>query len=243
MHYDENGEMEIDLLELIRVLLKKLWLIMLCGFLAACATFLVTKFLITPQYSSTSKLYILSKSTSITSLADIQLGTQLTQDYMVLVTSRPVVEEVISNLGLELEYEDMLKKMEVTNNANTRILNITIQDPNPILAKEIADEFADVSTIRIAEIMEIDAPNVVEWGHVATKKTSPSTLKNTIIGAVIGAFIVCAIIVINFMLDDTIKTSEDVEKNLGINVLGIIPIDETVAGTVRRDKKKRRRAN
>lgn len=241
MHYDENGEMEIDLLELIRVLLKKLWLIMLCGFLAACATFLVTKFLITPQYSSTSKLYILSKSTSITSLADIQLGTQLTQDYMVLVTSRPVVEEVIGNLGLDLEYEDMLKKMNVTNNSNTRILNITIQDPNPILAKEIADEFANVSTVRIAEIMEIDAPNVVEWGHVATKKTSPSTLKNTIIGAVIGALIVCAIIVISFMLDDTIKTAEDVEKNLGINVLGLIPVDESAGGTVRRDKKKRRR--
>ena len=218
-----NDEIEIDLVELFYVLWSKALIILMVTIIAAMGTGLTSKFLIQPIYSSTTKLYILTKSTSITSLADIQMGTSLTQDYMELIESRPVVEAVIENLNLDLLYEEMLKKVTITNPSNTRIISITIEDNDPVIAKEIADEFAEVSTARIAEIMETDEPNVVEQGHVAEEPISPNTLKNTVIGAAAGFFLACAAIVTLHLMDDTIKSSDDLERYLGLNTLALVP--------------------
>ena len=97
-----NQEIEIDLLELIRVLWSRVWMIILTSIAGLAIAAAVTILLIKPVYTSTATMYVLTKSTSITSLADIQMGTQLTQDYMVVITSRPVVETVINNLGLNV---------------------------------------------------------------------------------------------------------------------------------------------
>jgi len=159
-----NDEIEIDLLELFYVLRSKLLVIILSTLVAATAVGLFSKFLISPTYASTTKMYILSMSTSITSFADIQIGNSLTQDYMELIKSRPVVQEVIDNLNLDVTYQDMLKKVTITNPSDTRILCITVEDHDPVLAKEIVDEFASVSIDRIAEIMDTEKPNIVEEG-------------------------------------------------------------------------------
>lgn len=218
-----NDEIEIDLLELLQVLWSKALIILMCTIIAAMATGLTSKFLIQPVYSSTTKLYVLSKSTSLTSFADIQIGTSLTQDYMELIESRPVVEAVIENLNLDLRYEEMLEKMTVENPSNTRIISITIQDNDAVIAKEIADEFAVVSISRISEVMETDEPNVVEEGHVAELPISPNTLKNTVIGAAVGFFLACAVVITLHLMDDTIKSSDDLERYLGLNTLALIP--------------------
>ena len=99
----QNDEVEIDLKEIFFVLLHKLWIIVLAMIVCAGVAGVFTKTMITPQFKSSSMLYILSKSTSITSLADIQMGSQLTKDYSILVESRPVLDEVIKNLSLDLK--------------------------------------------------------------------------------------------------------------------------------------------
>ncbi|MDK2808973.1 MAG: protein tyrosine kinase modulator [Clostridiales bacterium] len=223
-NHNATDEVEIDLLELFFVLKSKLLIILLSTLVMGAAFGLFSKFVITPVYTSTSKLYILTKSTSITSLADIQMGTSLTQDYMELIKSRPVVETVIKNLKLDTTYEDMLGKIEISNPSNTRILKLTIEDNDPRLAKEIADEFADVSIERISKIMDTDKPNIVEEGHIAEDPASPNTKKNAVIGALLG-FVLCAgVIVVLHLLDDTIRSSDDMEKYLGLNTLAAIPM-------------------
>ena len=97
-----NNEMEIDLLELFRVWKKKLWLIILVTFLGGTVGFAFSKIALTPMYTSTSMMYAVSKETTLTSLADLQIGSQLTQDYKVIITSRPVLEEVIGDLDLNI---------------------------------------------------------------------------------------------------------------------------------------------
>lgn len=232
-----NDEAEIDLVELFYVLRSKIWIILLSTMVLGVAFFLTSKFLIKPVYSSTSKLFILTKTTSITSLADIQMGSQLTLDYVELIKSRPVVEGVIKNLKLDMEYEEMLEKVEITTPSNTRILNITIEDNDPRLAKEIVDEFSNVSIERISLIMATDKPNIAEEGHVAEKPIKPENKKNALIGALLGFVLSCGIIIVIHLLDDTIRSLDDVERYLGLNTLAMIPLGKEEYDGKKRKKK------
>ncbi len=224
-----NEEIEIDLLELIRVLISKVWILILTTILGLALAAGFTILFIKPVYSSTSILYVLTKTTSVTSLADIQMGTSLTQDYMVVINSRPVIEKVIDNLGLDMSYEQLRGNVSVTNPTNTRFLEITVNSTDAYLAKKIVDELADVSAQRMAEVMETQAPNVMDYGQISASPSSPSVVKNSIIGAMIGFIISAGIIIIIHLMNDSIKTSEDVEKYLGINTLGLVPLGEGVS--------------
>ena len=233
---NSDDEIEIDLKELFFVLLRHIWMLILSTVICAGIAIVITKVFITPMYSSTAMLYVLTKTTSITSLADLQAGTQLTTDYEVFITSRPVVDKVIEDLDLNMDYEEFVQKVAVDNPSDSRILNITVQNADPQIAKTIVDDLANVSSARMAEVMETDAPNIVDYGHVAERKTSPSTTKNTLIGALLGLLTAGAFVVVRYLMDDTIKTQDDIEKYLKLNTLGVIPLEE---GMVKQKKKKR----
>lgn len=227
MYQNNEDEIEIDLRELFFVLLSRIWMILLSGIIFAGGTCVVCKFIMTPIYASTTQLCILSNTNTIASLSDLAVGTQLTQDYIVLVKSRPVVETVIQNLGLDMSYEELLGVTAIENPADTRILTITVTNPDPCMAKQIVDQYAEISRNRIAELMDINKPGVIEEGHIAEDKTSPTTGKNALIAGMAGMMLAAAIVVIRYMMDDTIKSSEDIERYLGLNTIGILPVDES----------------
>lgn len=225
-HY-EDDEIEIDLKELFFEILNNWVMIVISTFLVAMIAFCISKFIMVPQYTSTSQLYVLTKSTSITSLTDIQTSTNLTNDYKVVVTGRPVLEQVIDNLNLKDEtYASLNGRVSVNNPTNSRILEITVTDPSPEMAKKIADEIADVGAAFISEKMDQDPPSVLQYGYVATSAVSPNTMMNTVLGAAIGAFLAIAIVIISYLMNDTIMTAEDIERKLGMNVLGSLPLEE-----------------
>ena len=226
-HY-EDDEIEIDLKELFFELLNNWGLIVVSTVLVAIIALCISKFIMVPQYVSTTQMYVFTKSTSITSLTDLQTSTNLTNDYKVVITGRPVLEQVIKNLGLEDEdYVSLGGKITVTNPSNSRILEITVTHPNAEMAKYIADEIAKVSGAFISDKMDQDPPSVIQQGYVAEKPNSPNTLMNTVLGAAIGAFLAMTIVIISFLLNDTIMTAEDIERKLGMHVLGSLPMEET----------------
>lgn len=239
MQEKTQEENEIDLLELFYVLLGKWKTIVLSLVLTGLCGYLISAFLITPQYESTSVLYVLSKSTSITSLADIQMGSSLTNDYVEVVTSRPIIEQVIQNLGLKEEtFESLKKKVSTDNPTNTRLLKITVRDPNPQIAKAIADELADVSKSFISIKMDQAAPTVTQYGYDDGEPVTPNTVKNTVLGALIGAILAMGVVIVSYLLNDTIMTTDDIEKKLGMTVLASIPMDETeYDGDTKKSKK------
>lgn len=219
-------ENEIDLLELFYVVLHKWKMIVLSLLLTGACGCLISVFLITPQYESTSVLYVLSKSTSITSLADIQMGSSLTNDYVEVVTSRPIIEQVIQNLGLTDEtYGSLKDKVSIDNPANTRLLKITVRDPQADVAKAIADELANVSKSFISIKMDQAAPTVTQYGYADGEPVTPNTVKNTVLGALIGAVLAIGVVIVSYLLNDTIMTTDDIEKKLGMTVLASIPMD------------------
>jgi capsular polysaccharide biosynthesis protein len=223
---DGIGNDEIDLMELFFEILDHWKMVLLSTILVAVMVFLYSKYYITPLYSSTSELYVLSKSTSITSLADIQTGTNLTNDYMVVVNGRPVLDQVIENLGIDESYSSLVGKITLSNPSNSRILKITVTDADPKKAKLIADEIAEVSSAFISEKMDQDPPSIIQYGYSDGSQISPNIRTNTIKGAFIGALIAIAVVVVIFLLNDTIMDQEDVEKKIGINLLGTVPLEQ-----------------
>ena len=165
MGQQNNDEIEIDLQELFSVVISH-WLPILAAIIVmGAAGFAYGRFFVTPQYSSSATLFVLSKSTSITSMADIQVGTNLTSDYMQVVKARPVVEQVMESLGVANTYNNFVGKISVSNPSNTRFLRITVTDPDPAFAKTVADELADVSAAFISEKMDQEAPTIISYGY------------------------------------------------------------------------------
>lgn len=235
--YEIDDEIEIDLKELFFELLNNWVMIVLSTVLVAAVAFCISAFIMVPKYESTSELYVLSKSTSITSLADIQMGTNLTNDYIVVVKGRPVLEQVISNIGLDETYASLKGRVSITNPSNSRILQITVTDENPERAKAIADEIAKVGSAFIAEKMQHDAPTILQYGYTDGEPVSPNKMMNTVIGAAIGAFLAIAIVIISYLMNDTIMSTDDIERKLGLNVLGTLPLEEAEYDGHKRSKK------
>ena len=219
----DTDETEIDLLEIARLLWQKIWMIGLGFIVGAAVLFGVSRFYMTPQYSAESIIYIFSKSTSISQLADLQIGTQLTGDFTIIATTREVLESVIEKLGLDTSYEQMKRRVTVTNPTSSHMLNITVVWENPATAANICNVLADELREQISDIMNQDKPSVVQRAVVPMRQSKPDIRKNTIIGALAGALLVAAIIIIRYLMDDTIKTDEDVTKYLKLNTLASFP--------------------
>ena len=239
-NHRDNNIVEIDLLEIISILLNRFWVIFGAALLAAAAGFMISKFVLTPTFESTTKIYILNKSENTTvTYSDVQMGTQLTKDYAELINSRYVLETVIGQLSLpEMEYKDLLKKVSVHTPTDTRIVSITVTDYDPQQAQNIANCIREVAGEHIQNVMDIEAVNVVEEANLPTVKAGPSVVKWTAVGGILGVFLVCAVILIHYLLDDSIKSSEDVEKYLGLSTLALIPITQSVNDDKLRNKRK-----
>ena len=222
-NYDDY--LDIDLVELFYAILSRWTIILLTTVVLATLGYCYGRFVVTPVYSSNSALYVLSKSTSITSMADIQVGANLTNDYMVVIKGRPVLEQVIENLGLEMNYDTLKNKVSVTNESNTRILNISVRDHDIKLAKVIADEIANVSSSFISEKMDQDPPTILQYGYTDTKRVNRSPNSFALIGALAGLIISVGITVLLYLLNDKIMTPEDLEKRTGLNTLATLPME------------------
>ena len=230
---------EINLGELFAVLLGRAFLIISAGVFFGLAGLFISKFLIHPVYDSTTKIYILNKEENQTvTYSDVQISTQLTQDYAELIKSRYVLEEVIQRLNLvDIDYEDLSKVLKVDTPSDTRIVAITARDEDPLMAMQIANCIREVASEHITNVMDIDAINVAETANVPTQKAGPRVMRWTIIAGFLGAVMVAFFAILEYLLDDTIKSNDDVERYLGLSTLALVPLT-----TEETDKKKSKKA-
>lgn len=226
-HKDFNEEFEIDVKELFSVILGEFRFIFMAAITMMLVAFLFSKYAIEPQFKSTTKIYVMNKQDREASVTygDLQSGTQLTKDYMALVTSRFVSEQVIASLGLDMEYEKLISLISVKNPTDTRILEITVRYKDPFIAKKIADALREASQEHITQVMDIEKVNLVEEANIPDGPSDPNIKVNTLLGGALGIIIACFILLLKFFMDDTIKTPDDIEKYLGISVLSTIPLE------------------
>jgi capsular polysaccharide biosynthesis protein len=227
MEHANSDVIEIDIKEIFFVLLHKIWIILLATLIGASSAGVISTYLIQPIYTSMSSVYVINRQdeTKMT-LSDLQTGTQLTKDYMILVKSRPVTEQVISNLNLDMTSDQLAGLIQVNTPEDTRILEIIVKHQDPSLAKQLADAVAEISSERMVSVMEMEKVNIIEEGNLPRYPSSPNVRKNTILGGLLGLGLSSIIIVLIYLLNDNIRTSEDIEKYLGITTLGILPLEE-----------------
>lgn len=237
--YEENDEIQIDLMELFLALKKRIWLLLLAAAAGALASGLYSCLILTPTYTSTSMLYVLSKETTLTSLADLQIGSQLTQDYRVMITSRPVLQEAVETLELDMSYRELRGKLRIENPSDTRILTLVVEDTDPVRAKLLVDQVASTASQYIGDIMEMVPPKLIEDGEVPSAQSSPDVRKNAVMGGIIAAALVCVAIVAQVLFNDCIQTEEDVERYMGLSVLSQIPECEEADAKPRKKEKRR----
>lgn len=238
---NRKDEIEIDLKGLFYALLGKLPIIILIGIVMAAVVFGASKCLITPKYQAKTNVYILSKTTDNDRLSasDMVLATYLVQDYQVLLTSEPVLSEVIDSLGISRTTNELAGMISVEMVEESHVMQITVTSDDAKEAKKIADKVRDVANEKTKDVMEgIQAVNAIDEAKLPLKPSSPNIKKNTMLGFLAGVGIAIAVIAILFILDDTIKTTEDVENYLGISVLSSIPLKDEQA---KKKKKKNRK--
>lgn len=236
----DNNIVEIDISELLFIIRRKLGIILLCGLLAGVGGFLFTKYMVTPVYSSSSSFLVLTKETTLSSLADLQMGSQLTNDYRELTLSRPVLQKVVDNLSLDFDYKTLRGKISISNPSDTRLMIMTVEDIDSKRACTIVDELAEVASKYIGDKMEVIPPKIIEKGEVNPNPTSPSIIKNTIISVMLGFILSMAVIVVVALLDDTVKSEEDIEKYLHVPNLASVPDrKDYISGKPGRRKKKK----
>lgn len=244
---DEEVDVEIDLMELLVALLDNIWIVILTTLAGFVLVYLFTTLFVTPMYDSTTKIYVLNRqddNSSTINYSELQTSTQLTKDYMELVTTRPVIENVISELALEdVTYEELVEDVSVSTATDGRIISITATADSPLLAKEIADSIRETVATQIVDIMGVEAVNVVEEANLPTVKSKPQTMKNSIIGALVGFVLAAGVIIIQTITNDSIKSSDDVERYLNLSVLGQIPLEEEETKGKRMKRKKVFRLN
>lgn len=249
---NDNQDDEIDLSEVFRTLwsnLPVLILSMLIGFLAA---FLITSTMMTPEYSSSTKLYVMpdeqSQNNNTVDNNTLQAGALLTKDYAEIIKSREVAENVISDLqlkdsdGSSMSYDDLLEKVDVSIPDSTRVVTITVTDSDPYRACDIASSVTNASVSRIQDVMDMKTVKVVEAANIPVKPNSPNKKRNALIGALIGLIVAMAVVIINYMRNDTIRNSEDIKKYLGLSVLAAIPYSQSEEKGRRSRRSRKRKA-
>ncbi|MBQ7488353.1 MAG: hypothetical protein IJT77_12740 [Clostridia bacterium] len=220
-------EEEIDVVKLLMHLIDKWYWIaiaaMICTLIAAAYTF----FLITPLYQSTARLYVVSSKDSAIKLSDLQIGNYLAKDYKEVFNNWHVNDRVISELGLPYSYNALNRMISITNPTDTRILTITVTSPDPEEAKTMAGAYARVACEFIAVKMDQEQPNIFEEPRLPQTPSSPSFARNLIMGFLIGVLIAAGTLTVQFVMDDRVRTAEDIEELLHVPTLGIVTEQDT----------------
>ena len=220
----ESNEIEIDLFELLFRIQENIKYIIMAAIAGFFVMALYSYLIAIPKFESTSKIYVLKPNDSAVNLSDLQIGTYLTSDYQEVFKTWEVHERVIQNLTLNYTYEDLESMLAISNPSDTRILAITVTANDPDEAALIANEYAEVARDYIKEIMSTEKPNILSVALPTLVPVSPQKARNMIIGILLGAIIAIGIISVRFLLDDKIKSTDDIMKYTGMPTLSVVPL-------------------
>ena len=222
----ENKEITIDVFQLFKVLWKKKIVIIVTAIVAAVLAFGVSSFVLKPEYSSTTRIYVVNRNQSekggLTN-QDLQAGTYLVKDYKEIILSQDVLEKVISNLKLEQTVRELSKKIQVTVPVDTRIVSITVKNEQPEEASRIANALREVAAEKIISVTRVSDVTTLEEARPASSPSSPNIRRNTLLAFLAGGAVMVVSVLLLELLDDHVKRPEDVEEVMHVALLGIVP--------------------
>lgn len=227
---------ELDLKELFEIFWNKKVQILLIILIFIVIGIIYTVGFTTPMYSSSTSLVLVGTSnstdttgtsgqTSEITTTDITINSKLVATYSELVKTKNILGQVISNLGIDVDEDELKKNIEVTAKEDTELIEITVENENPVYAAKIANETAKVFKEKIAgEIYKINNVYIVDEAEVESTPSNINHTKDVAIFGIVGLIIAVMYVLIANMLDTTVKTQEDIEKNIKIPVIASIPV-------------------
>lgn len=225
-----DDEIEIDLWELFQILLKNWLWILLSTLGCAILGLLITMFLITPKYRAEATMIVNTRQDQTATVTNDQITSaqKLVDTYSIIIRSRRVIDPIMEKLNIEDEYEDFVETILVESVNDTQVMSIQIENKDPEIALQVVQEIVDRAPGAIISTVEAGSVNVVSEPYVNSEvPVSPSKLKNTAIAAFIGLFISSGAFLLIAFLDNTFKSEEDIQKQLGLVTIGIIPTTES----------------
>jgi len=222
----EQEKFEIDVFQLVKVLWKRKFLIVLAALVAGLAAFAYSSFVIQPQYTSTTRIYVVNRNQAdkpgLTN-QDLQAGSYLVKDYREIILSQDVLEKVVADQNLTMDAKTLGRKVSVTVPADTRIVSISVRDGKPEEASRIANALREVAAQKIISVTRVSDVTTLEEARPATSPSSPNIRRNTMMATIAGVGIVIVIVLLVELLDDRVKRPEDIEEVMHLSLLGVIP--------------------
>ena len=218
-------QMEVNLKEVFKALLKSAWIIMLCAVLVGSAVLAYTVYFVTPMYQSHVTLYVNngSNETGTVSSGTLAVQLQLVNSYVAIIESDTVLEKVIGDSGFNLTAKDIREMLTAEPVDETEMFRVNITSPDPQMSADIANAVAKVAPSEISQIIEGSSAKVIDYAKVSTSRSSPNYTANAIAGALAGALLAATVVVLGVCLDMRVKNEEELLKICAIPVLGAIP--------------------
>lgn len=226
MTQKSSGIRTVTIRDLGRIFVQRFVIILLVMALSMGALFIADRITYEPEYSSTATLYILKQENSTNSTdtnTDFSLALSVVNDCTYLLKSHMVLDEVIEKLGLDLTYEELYNRVSARNPDDTRVLEVSVTADTPENAKEIVDEICSIGSDSIEDAMGFRQVNLYEKGTLETQPCNRTSLKTYAVVGLIAGLLTYLVFIVIFMLDDRLRTNEDIEKALGVSILGEIP--------------------
>ncbi|UVF03443.1 Wzz/FepE/Etk N-terminal domain-containing protein [Streptococcus equinus] len=224
MNTNDNASIEIDVLYLLRKLWGKKFFIVFVGLLVGTIALLGSVFFIKPKYTSTTRIYVVSRSSDTTlTNQDLQAGSYLVNDYKEVITSSEVLSSVIDQEKLSMSAGELSKEIAVNIPTDTRVISISVTDTDAQRACDIANTVREVAAEKIKAVTKVDDVTTLESATKPSHPSSPNVRKNAAIGALAGVFLAVIGILVAEVLDDRVRRPEDIEEVLGMTLLGVVP--------------------
>lgn len=223
MNSNDNASIEIDVLYLLRKLWSRKFFIIFIALVVGTIALLGSVFLIKPKYTSTTRIYVVSRTADSITNQDLQAGSYLVKDYQEVITSNEVLSSVIDKEKLSLTPNELSSMISVTIPTDTRVISISVEDDNAQEAATIANTVREVAADKIKAVTKVDDVTTLEAAEVPKEPSSPNIKRNTLIGVIAGGGLAVISIIILEVLDDRVRRPEDIEDVLGLPLLGIVP--------------------
>ena len=222
----EQEKIEIDVLQLVKVLWKRKWIIVLAALVAGLVSFAYSSFVIKPQYTSTTRIYVVNRNQADKpglSNQDLQAGAYLVKDYREIILSQDVLEKVVTDQKLTMDAKTLGKKVSVNVPTDTRIVSISVRDVNPEEASRIANALREVAAQKIISITRVSDVTTLDEARPATSPSSPNIRRNTMMSVIVVTGLVVLVVLLVELLDDRVKRPEDIEEVMQLSLLGVVP--------------------
>lgn len=224
-----NNVNELNIKELFFTALRRWYVLLIAMVLFGTASIIYSEKFVTPLYDSTGKLYVVGKESDKITSGEIAISTYLVNDFKDLMADHAILDDVVRSLDYKYTYAQVKNAIKITNPEDSRIIEIQVRTASAEDSKKIVDALCESTQLNLPDIIGIDRINIVRQGSLPKSPSVPNVFSNFLKAMVLAVGVFMVFVAIIYFFNDKINTPDDLEKKLGISVLGDIPYSRTKA--------------